>query len=167
MYIYIVLALINILVTNYTYIWLIFLIECMQKLKNPNIKKILERENLSEEHIEGVVGLFLENVRNGTWEREGWPELWTDYAVSKLALNAYTRVLAKRYKGCDISVNSFCPGFTQTAMTRGRGNHTPDDAADVGARLLLLPPELMPTAQFFLWGGTPGSSSTTIVHAKL
>lgn len=135
-------------------------------MKNPNIKNILESENLSEEHIEGVVGLFLENVRNGTWEREGWPELWTDYAVSKLALNAYTRVLANRYKGCDISVNSFCPGFTQTAMTRGKGKHTPDDAADVGARLLLLPPELLPTAKFFLWGSTAGSSST-IVHSKL
>jgi carbonyl reductase 1 len=135
----------------------------MQKLKNPNIRRILEGENLSEEHIEGVVGLFLESVKNGTWEREGWPELWTDYAVSKLALNAYTRVLAKRYEGCDISVNCFCPGFTQTSMTRGRGKHTPEDAADVGAQLLLLPPEVLPTAQFFLWGST----STPIVHSKL
>jgi len=132
----------------------------MQKLKNPNIKNILQSENLSEKHIEAMVSLFLQNVKNGTWERQGWPELWTDYAVSKLALNAYTRVLAKRYMGRGISLNCFCPGFTQTSMTRGKGTHTADDAADIGARLALLPPEELPSGRFYL-------SGTSIVNSKL
>ena len=132
----------------------------MQKLKNPNIKNILQSENLSEEHIEAMVSLFLQTVKNGTWESKGWPELWTDYAVSKLALNAYTRVLAKQYMGRGISVNSYCPGFTQTSMTRGKGTHTADDAADIGARLALLQPEELPTGRLYLGG-------TSIIDCKL
>ncbi|XP_018840390.2 (+)-neomenthol dehydrogenase-like [Juglans regia] len=136
----------------------------LNKLKNPKIKSILQSENLLEQDIEGVVSSFLEHVKKGTWESEGWPELWTDYAVSKLALNAYTRVLAKRLEGSNISVNCFCPGFTQTSMTRGKGTHTAEDAANVGARLLLLPPEELPTGKFFLGGS---SSSTSVVNSKL
>ncbi|KAG6664526.1 carbonyl reductase [NADPH] 1-like [Carya illinoinensis] len=136
----------------------------LNKLKNPNMKNILQSENLLEQDIEGVVSSFLEDVKKGTWESQGWPELWTDYAVSKLALNAYTRVLAKRLEGSNISVNCFCPGFTQTSMTRGKGTHTADDAANVGTRLLLLPPDQeLPNGKFFLGGST----STGVVNSKL
>lgn len=127
------------------------------------VKEILESEDLKEEGIERVVNAFLEDVKRGNWKNQGWPALWTDYAVSKLALNAYTRVLANRYAAFNfgtrsviISVNSFCPGFTQTSMTRGKGTHTADDAALVGANLALLPPHLLPTAQFFFWGPNYG-----------
>ncbi|KAF5465749.1 hypothetical protein F2P56_015728 [Juglans regia] len=138
----------------------------LNKLRNPDIKNILESENLSVEQIEAVVSLFLQDVKNGRWEWQGWPKLWTDYAVSKLALNAYTRVLAKRYEvGRDISVNCFCPGFTQTSMTGGKGKHTAEGAADVGARLLLLPPQELPTGKFFVGSGS--SSTTTFVNSKL
>ncbi|KAK3015585.1 hypothetical protein RJ639_007394 [Escallonia herrerae] len=133
----------------------------LDKLKSPTVKEtLLNEENLFEEQIEGVINLFLENVKNGTWKSQGWPELWTDYAVSKLALNAYSKVLAKRYEGRGLSVNCFCPGFTQTSMTHGKGTHTADDAADLGARLALLPPEQLPTGKFYL-----GSSQG--VYSKL
>ncbi|XP_034685296.1 (+)-neomenthol dehydrogenase isoform X2 [Vitis riparia] len=123
----------------------------LNKLKNPNIKEILlDEEKLSKDRIDRIVSMFLENVKTGTWKNQGWPEIWTDYAVSKLALNAYSRVLAKRYKGCGLSVNCFCPGFTQTTMTGGKGNHTADAAAGIGARLVLLPPEELPTGKFYL-----------------
>lgn len=141
----------------------------LQKVGNPSIKEVLQREGLSEEDIEGVVSLFLEQVKSGTWKSGGWPELWTDYAVSKLALNAYTRVLAKRYEGLGLSVNSFCPGFTQTSMTRCKGDHTADDAAIVGARLALLPPDKIQTGKFFLWGSssTTSNSNYVLISSKL
>ncbi|EOY04651.1 NAD(P)-binding Rossmann-fold superfamily protein isoform 1 [Theobroma cacao] len=125
----------------------------MNKVRDLNIKATLQNERLSEEQIEEVVNLFLQSVKNGTWQSEGWPEIWTDYSVSKLALNAYSRVLAKRFQGSRLSINCFCPGFTQTSMTRGQGTHTPDEAAEVGARLALLPPDHLPTGQFFLGFG--------------
>ncbi|KAK7362712.1 hypothetical protein VNO77_04833 [Canavalia gladiata] len=126
----------------------------LNKVRNAEIRALLEREELLEEEIEGVVGIFLRDVMNGTWKREGWPSYWTDYAVSKLALNAYSRVLAKRYsyEGSGLSVNCFCPGFTQTSMTKGRGTHTADHAASLAATLALLPPHLLPTGKFFSLG---------------
>ncbi|KAM7460904.1 hypothetical protein LguiA_029025 [Lonicera macranthoides] len=123
----------------------------LNKLKNPKIKEtLMNEETLTEEKIEGMVCLFLENVKNGTWKNQGWPELWTDYAVSKLALNSYSNLLAKKYKGRGLSVNCFCPGFTQTSMTNGQGTHTAAEAAEMVAALALLPPEKLPTGKFYL-----------------
>lgn len=119
-------------------------------MRNSGVKEILESENVGEKEIEGVVRKFMEDVKSGRWASEGWPELWTDYAVSKLALNAYTRLLSKRYQGRGLSINCFCPGFTQTSMTRGKGTHSADDAAHFAAKLALLPPQLLPTGKFFL-----------------
>ncbi|KAG5038523.1 hypothetical protein JHK86_019363 [Glycine max] len=126
----------------------------LDKVRNGEMRAVLEREDLMEEHIDGVVGTFLRDVRNGTWKSQGWPSYWTEYAVSKLALNAYSRMLAKRYsyEGSGLSVNCFCPGFTQTAMTKGKGTHTADDAAALAATLALLPPHLLPTGKFFSLG---------------
>ncbi|XP_021906822.1 (+)-neomenthol dehydrogenase [Carica papaya] len=125
----------------------------INKVRNPRIKQVLRDENLKEEHIDGIVQLFLENVKDGTWRSQGWPEIWTEYAVSKLALNAYTWVLAKREEGRRLSVNCFCPGFTQTAMTGGRGTHSAQDAAEVAASLVLLPPEKLPSGKFYMGFG--------------
>ncbi|BBG92976.1 NAD(P)-binding Rossmann-fold superfamily protein [Prunus dulcis] len=131
----------------------------LNQLRNPSMKQVMKSERLSEEEIEGVVNLFLDDVKSGTWKSKGWPKLWTDYAVSKLALNAYTRVLAKRYEGRGLSVNSFCPGFTQTSMTHCKGDHTADDAAGMAARLALLPSHQIPSGKFFFWGSSNAISS--------
>ncbi|KAA8532146.1 hypothetical protein F0562_006712 [Nyssa sinensis] len=123
----------------------------INKLRNPKIKEmLLNEETLSEEKIEGMVNLFLENVKSGTWKSQGWPEVWTEYAVSKLALNAYSKLLGKCFEGRGLCVNCFCPGFTQTSMTGGKGTHTADAAADLGARLALLPPGDLPTGKFYI-----------------
>ncbi|KAL5997992.1 hypothetical protein ACLOJK_008926 [Asimina triloba] len=121
------------------------------KVSNPTVRKLLEdEEKLSEDLIDDLVRRFLDQVSSGTWAQQGWPKLWTDYSVSKLALNVYSKLLAKRYQGRGLSVNSFCPGFTRTAMTRGQGNHTAEMAAEIGARCLLLPPDKLPTGEFFV-----------------
>ncbi|KAJ8755307.1 hypothetical protein K2173_019105 [Erythroxylum novogranatense] len=113
------------------------------KMRNPKMRKMLESETLTVEQIEEIVNLFLENVKKGTWKSQGWPEYWTDYAVSKMALNAYSQVLARRYQdnGRLLTIICFCPGFTQTSMTGGKGTYTADYAGEAGVRLALLPPE--------------------------
>ncbi|KAL1535399.1 alcohol dehydrogenase [Salvia divinorum] len=136
----------------------------LNKLKNPKLKTmLLDEENLSESQIEAMLNLFLKDVKNGTWKGNGWPQIWTDYAVSKLALNSYSKILARRYKGNRdlISVNCFCPSFTQTSMTGGKGLHTADAAAAIGARLALLPADELPTGKFFVIG------SSNPIHSKL
>ncbi|OVA05154.1 Short-chain dehydrogenase/reductase SDR [Macleaya cordata] len=123
----------------------------LNKLSNPIIREILEdEERLTEERIDFVVNRFLEDVKSGVWAEEGWPKVWTDYAVSKVGLNAYTRVLAKRYDGHGLSVNCFCPGFTQTSMTRGKGNHSAEAAAEIAADIILLSPDNLPTGKFYI-----------------
>ncbi|GKA65014.1 (+)-neomenthol dehydrogenase [Tanacetum coccineum] len=121
----------------------------LDKLKNAKMKALLsDKETLSEEQIDMVVNAFLRNVKEGRWKTQGWPEIWTDYSVSKLALNAYSQVLARRYEGV-ASVNCFCPGFTQTSMTDGKGNHSANDAAEMAATIALLPPKALTTGKFY------------------
>ncbi|CAH2063511.1 unnamed protein product [Thlaspi arvense] len=122
----------------------------LNKLGSPSIRQTLENEDLTNEQIEATVAQFLEDVKSGKWQKQGWPENWSDYAVSKMALNAYSRVLARRYNGKKLSVNCLCPGFTRTSMTGGQGTHTADDAAATVAKLVLLPPEKLPSGKFYI-----------------
>ncbi|CAN0839837.1 (+)-neomenthol dehydrogenase [Linum grandiflorum] len=123
----------------------------ISRLWNPRVKAMLETERLTEEQIEEeVVREFLRTVKEGTWQGQGWPAHWTDYSVSKLALNAYSKILAERHRGDGLSVNCFCPGFTQTSMTRGRGTHSAHYAATFAVALALLPPDLLTTGNFYV-----------------
>ncbi|EEC77556.1 (+)-neomenthol dehydrogenase [Oryza sativa Japonica Group] len=126
----------------------------LNKVSDPELKRLLQdEERLTEAEVEGMASRFLAQVKDGTWRGQGWPKVWTDYSVSKLALNAYARVLARRLqaRGDRVSVNCFCPGFTRTDMTRGWGKRTAEEAAEIGARLALLPPGELPTGTFFKW----------------
>ncbi|KAI4310746.1 hypothetical protein MLD38_035698 [Melastoma candidum] len=121
----------------------------VNKVKNPKFTALLRGESLLESEVDAMVTSFLSDVKEGTWRVKGWPEVWTDYAVSKLALNSYSKILAKRNAGFGLSVNCYCPGFTQTSMTGGVGKRTADEAAATTAMLVLLPPEELPTGVFF------------------
>ena len=108
-----------------------------QKVSDPSLKALLlDEETLTEAAIDAMVSRFLAQVKDGTWGAQGWPKVWTDYSVSKLALNAYSRLLARRLqaRGARVSVNCFCPGFTRTDMTRGWGKRTAEEAAAAAAR---------------------------------
>ncbi|CAL5026665.1 unnamed protein product [Urochloa decumbens] len=126
----------------------------LNKVTDPSLKALLlDEDTLTESAIEAMVSRFLAQVKDGTWGGQGWPKVWTDYSVSKLALNAYSRLLARRLQaaGARVSVNCFCPGFTRTDMTKGWGKRTAEEVANVGARLALLPPAELPTGKFFKW----------------
>ncbi|XP_020594652.1 (+)-neomenthol dehydrogenase-like, partial [Phalaenopsis equestris] len=122
----------------------------LKKVSNPALKNLLKKEP-SEEKIEYMLNKFLQDVKQGTWKEAGWPEIWTDYSVSKLAVNAYSELLSRQQKDKNLSINCFCPGFTKTAMTRGMGTHTAEEAAEVAVKILLLPPDELPTGKFFKW----------------
>ncbi|KAI4347644.1 hypothetical protein L6164_008436 [Bauhinia variegata] len=59
------------------------------------------------------------------------------YIVSKAALNAYTRVLAKKYPS--FCINAVCPGYIKTDLTYNTGVLTVDEGAEAVVRLALLP----------------------------
>lgn len=126
----------------------------LNKLENETLRKRLgDVEKLSESEIDEFVKMFLKQVEQGTWKSGGWPSVWPDYSVSKLALNAYSRLLSMRLpqspEGHKISVNCYCPGFTITSMTKGTGKYTAEEAAQNAAWIVLLPPSLLPNGKFF------------------
>ncbi|CBI35626.3 hypothetical protein AAG906_025638 [Vitis piasezkii] len=100
-------------------------------------------DSLSEEVIDQMVHTFVEQVKDGTWTSAGWPQTFTDYSVSKLAVNCYTRIMAKvlsdRPEGEKIFINCYCPGWVKTAMTGWAGNVSVEEGADTGVWLALLP----------------------------
>ncbi|KAK9141156.1 hypothetical protein Scep_010837 [Stephania cephalantha] len=127
----------------------------LRKMSNSIMRERLEdEERLSEECIDFMIDRFLKDVKSGVWKEEGWPKVWTDYSVSKLALNAYSRLLAMNHEGNGLSVNCFCPGFTRTSMTGGKGNHSAEAAANIGAQIVLLPHDKLPNGKFFV-GSNP------------
>lgn len=124
-----------------------------QRLEDPRLRQELDDlDILSEEIIDRTVSTFLQQVEEGTWESGGWPQTFTDYSMSKLAVNAYTRLMAKelsdRAEGEKIYINCFCPGWVKTAMTGWAGNISAEDGADTAVWLALLPDQAI-TGKFF------------------
>lgn len=100
-----------------------------------------------------MVMKFLEQVKQDSWSPDDWPQMYTDYSVSKLAVNAYTRLMARRLldrpEGQKIFINCFCPGWVKTAMTGWEGNISAEEGADTGVWLALLPQEQATIGKFF------------------
>jgi len=61
------------------------------------------------------------------------------YRVSRAALNALTRVLAAELREDNILVNAASPGKVRTRLAYGRGERTPEEAADTFVWLATLP----------------------------
>ncbi|KAL1349284.1 hypothetical protein HN51_025772 [Arachis hypogaea] len=115
-------------------------------------EQLSDVESLSEELINTALSTFLRQVDDGTWASGGWPQVYTDYSLSKLAVNAYTRLMARklsdRQEHEKIFVNCYCPGWVKTALTGYAGNNTVEEGADTGVWLALLSHQPI-TGKFF------------------
>ncbi len=70
------------------------------------------------------------------------------YRLSKVSINALTRIMADELKGTNILVNTMCPGWVKTDMG-GRGAYrTPEQGADTAVWLATLPDD-GPRGKFF------------------
>ncbi|KAM5555190.1 hypothetical protein ABKV19_023203 [Rosa sericea] len=124
----------------------------MGKLKNipsDRVKGVLSTdvENLSEESVDEVLTEFLNDFKENLLESKGWPSMMPGYTVSKAAMNAYTRILAKKYPG--FRVNSVCPGYVKTDINFNTGVLPVEEGAASVVNLALLPND-GPTGQFFV-----------------
>ncbi|PRQ57916.1 putative oxidoreductase [Rosa chinensis] len=121
------------------------------KLKNipsDRVKGVLSTdvENLSEESVDEIVTEFLIDLKESLLESKGWPSVMSGYTVSKAAMNAYTRILAKKYPA--FRVNSVCPGFVKTDINLNSGFIPVEEGAASVVNLALLPNDGH-TGQFF------------------
>lgn len=96
-------------------------------------------ESLTEERLDEVVAMFVEDLEAGAVEARGWPVGFSSpaYMVSKAALNAYSRILARRHP--TLRVNCVHPGFVKTDMTVNFGMLTPEEGGSRVVAVALLP----------------------------
>nr|GEV33168.1 hypothetical protein [Tanacetum cinerariifolium] len=108
------------------------------RIPNEQIRKELgDLASLTEEKIDGFVEKFLHDLSNDELEANGWSKMLPAYSVSKAMLNAYTRVLARKYpKMC---VNCVHPGYVDTDINWHTGTMTVEEGAQGSVMLALLP----------------------------
>lgn len=89
-------------------------------LKNENLALRFLDPNLTFEGIIGLAEEFKRLVKEGIWKENGWPTF--GYAVSKILVNSYTRVLNQEFvkNGINLRVNAVHPGWVRTDMA-GQG----------------------------------------------
>ncbi|KAK9052893.1 hypothetical protein SSX86_029523 [Deinandra increscens subsp. villosa] len=105
---------------------------------NEELKQELhDIENLTEERIDEIVQWYLKDFKGGKLKENGWPLMVSAYKVSKAALNAYTRLMARKFQY--ILANVVHPGYVITHMTFNTGILTAEEAAKSPVMAALLP----------------------------
>ncbi|CAL4992919.1 unnamed protein product [Urochloa decumbens] len=107
-------------------------------------------DNLTEMRLDELLDTFLKDFEAGILEARGWPgELFVSYKVAKAAVNAYSRIMARRHP--TLRINCAHPGYVKTDMTRNSGLLTPEEGASNVVKVALLPGG-GPTGSFFGMG---------------
>ena len=109
-----------------------------------NLQRKFNSNDLTINNLHELVDEFEATVRDGTHEDVGYSN--SNYGMSKLALIAATKVLAREFRN-RIAVNCCCPGYCKTDMTGQQGTRDPMD----GARNAVIPAtmENPPTGAYF------------------
>lgn len=94
-------------------------------------------EELTNEKLGEVLREFLKDYKEGCLETKNWPAVVSGYTMSKTALNAYTRMLAKKYP--NFRINCICPDFVKTDLNQNTGFLSIDEGAESPVKLALLP----------------------------
>lgn len=112
------------------------------------VRSAFAHEELTRDELVTLVDSFVLDVQAGAHEQRGWPS--SAYAVSKAALNALTRVLARELEGDPrgIRVNAACPGWVATRMGGANAPRSPEEGADTPVWLALEAPAEL-TGGFF------------------
>lgn len=98
-------------------------------------KKFASTQTVSD--VTKLMEAFSNGIQQGNHEKEGWPS--AAYAVSKTGVIGMTRAIAKdeERKGSGVLINSCCPGYVNTDMTKGKGVKTVDQGAETPVLLAL------------------------------
>ncbi|KAF8704020.1 hypothetical protein HU200_031504 [Digitaria exilis] len=110
-------------------------------------KEFDDVDNLTEKRLEELLDLYLEDFKANLVEAHGWPTGGSSaYKVAKAALNAYTRILAKKYP--TLHINCLTPGYVKTDMSMHMGVLTLEEGARNPVKVALLPDD-GPTGAYF------------------
>ena len=109
-------------------------------------KELSDVETLTEERIEVVIRRFLHDLKENALEGNGWPLTVPAYGMSKVTLNAYTRILAKKFP--NMCINCVHPGYVKTDINWNTGTMSVEEGAR-GPVMLALLPDGGPTGCYF------------------
>ncbi|PWA85458.1 NAD(P)-binding Rossmann-fold superfamily protein [Artemisia annua] len=110
----------------------------LKDLKNEWARGILsDFENLTEERVDEVLNEYSNDFKEGLLEAKGWPTTLSAYVLSKAAMNAHARILAKKYPS--FCVNCVCPGFVKTDINHNTGILSVEDGAETPVKVALSP----------------------------
>ncbi|CAN6276394.1 unnamed protein product [Urochloa humidicola] len=112
-------------------------------------QELNDADNLTEERLDELLDTFLKDFVAGSLDARGWPAEFASYKVAKAAVNAYSRIMARKHPG--LRVNCAHPGYVRTDMTRNSGLLTPEEGASNVVKVALLPAG-GPTGAFFAMG---------------
>ena len=124
----------------------------MQYFRSEELKQELnDAGNLTEERLDELLDTFLKDFEAGApaLEARGWPDEFASYKVAKAAVNAYSRIMARRHP--ELRVNCAHPGYVNTDMSIHSGPLTPEEGAANLVKVAQLP-EGGPTGAFFALG---------------
>lgn len=122
----------------------------LRRINNEEIRQELDDiENLTEERLDELLGKFLKDFEADALEMHGWPVGLAAYKVAKAAMNAYSRILARRNRA--LRINCVHPGYVKTDMSMGSGVLTPEEGARSVVNVALLP-DGGPTGAYFAMG---------------
>ncbi|KAK1280984.1 Salutaridine reductase [Acorus gramineus] len=109
----------------------------LKRIPNKGIRREFgDLEGLDEAKIDSLLGRFLKDLEEGELEKAGWPQMLPAYSMSKVALNTYTRVLARRHPG--MRINCVHPGYVDTDINWHNGVLTVEEGARGPVMLSLL-----------------------------
>ncbi|KAK5819017.1 hypothetical protein PVK06_023973 [Gossypium arboreum] len=103
----------------------------------------------TEEKLSDLISEYLKDFKQGLLQTKGWPTCLSAYTVSKVAMNAYTRIVANKYP--DFCINCVCPGFVKTDINLNTGKLTVEEGAATPVKLAVLP-KGGPSGLFFVRG---------------
>jgi len=111
--------------------------------KDEGIAKRLHSSKLTISELEGILADYQQRVNEDASLKDAPFEKGTKsgYTMSKVAVSAYSRVLAR---SASQFVAAYCPGFCRTSLTQGHGRRT---AANGAKGLELLCTEIMTKKQ--------------------
>ena len=132
-----------------------FFLACGQFFRSEELKQELnDIDSLTEKRLDELLDMFLKDFEAGEVDARGWPAEFSSYKVAKAAVNAYSRILAKRHP--ELRINCAHPGYVRTDITRNSGILTPEEGARNITSVVLLPKE-GPTGAYFHEGSHASS----------
>ena len=109
----------------------------LKQIKSSSLREQFTSPNLTRPQLIGLVEKFAADVQAGKHREEGWGS--SNYGLSKLALIAYTKLVAREEAAAGVRSNCCCPGYCDTDMTSHEGPRPPAEGAKNAAILALLP----------------------------